>query len=113
RSGYGRESPSRWAGWLAPRFPFTQSLASMSQPSLLGDGACPFAHWSRLADGFAPVAAAGRNARSAAVTRSVSSQRPRLKARLLACSPDLSRPRGNVNRRPAVRKLFTCFLPLP
>jgi len=53
------ESPSLYTALLAPRFPFTHWFAFVLQPSLLGEGAGSFAHWSRLADGFAadaPVA---------------------------------------------------------
>ena len=35
--------------------PFTHWLAFESQPSELGDGDWPLAHWSRFADAFASV----------------------------------------------------------
>ena len=49
------ESPSKYTDLLAPRFPFTQSLALALHPSVCGDGAGSLPHWSRFAEGFASV----------------------------------------------------------
>ncbi len=89
---YGSESPSKYVALLSFTLPLTQSAPLLASHAVALSG-LPFAHWSRVADGFAPVAAAGRKAKSAAVARTVSSQRPRLRPRFLASVSDLSSPR--------------------
>jgi hypothetical protein len=74
--------------------PLTHEVGSVLQPSVDGDGAGSFAHWLRVAEGFAATAfpAPSRRTERAAIAENASATAVNRLRRLSLLKPDVDMP---------------------